>query len=115
MLHCRHMLSKSSIVLSTAQEFRMCNSHMLVYMSCCVLCEVATLNQQMCKGSWAELTSQNVHSIAFASPATEGNSGSCFGPVVYALKAWVTSDDLVIVITTMLSALQSTVPHIEGA
>ena len=55
-----------------------------------------------------------MHPIAFACPATEGNGWSCFGPIVYALEAWVTSDDLVIVITTMLSALNSTMPPVEN-
>ena len=54
------------------------------------------------------LTSQDVHSVTLASPTTEGNCGPCLCPVVDALKARVTLDDLLVIITTMLSALQAT-------
>lgn len=59
----------------------------------------------------AELTSQDVDSIASACPASEGDCWACCSPVVYALKTWVTPDDLVIVITTMLGALRAAMPN----
>lgn len=53
------------------------------------------------------LTSQDMHSISFASPASECNRGACCGPIIDAFQTWITLDDLGVVITTMLRALQA--------
>ena len=54
-----------------------------------------------------ELTGQYVHAISLASPTTEGNCWPCSSPVVNALKTRVALNDLLVVVTPMLSALQA--------